>query len=66
MTRSWQCAECQGDGMYPTATGMRVCDCEAGKSRREYLGMSAEERRREARRKREKAAEAETQQEIPF
>ncbi len=56
--------------MYPTATGMRVCDCEAGNSRREYLAMTDEDRRlanRDARwRKRGKRAETKTQEEIPF
>lgn len=70
MTRSWRCGDCGGSGMYQTATGMRVCDCDAGRRRREYLGMTDEERRqadRETRRrKRGKPAETETQEEVPF
>ena len=66
--RSWRCAECDGTGMYQTATGMRVCDCEAGKKRREYLAMTDEERRRASRdtRRRKRGKPAETQEEIPF
>ena len=68
--RSWRCAECDGTGMYQTATGMRVCDCEAGNKRREYLAMTDEERRRAnretRRRKRGKPAQLKEQEEIPF
>lgn len=70
MTRSWRCGDCGGSGIYLTSSGMRVCDCEAGKKRREYLAMTDEERRRAGkesrRRKRGKPAETEKQEEIPF
>ena len=56
--------------MYPTSNGMRVCDCEAGRSRREYLAMSNEERlqaiKGTRRRKTKKHAEVNKQEEIPF
>lgn len=65
--RSWRCSDCGGEGMYQTSAGMRICDCEAGMSRREYLGMREEERRRglrgARRRKRKKDAPLE---EAPF
>lgn len=70
MTRSWRCADCDGYGMYPTRDGMCVCDCEAGRSRQEYLGMTEPQRLkafRERRRKRKKSAEpSNAQEEIPF
>jgi hypothetical protein len=52
--------------MYPTALGMRVCDCEAGKSRREYLGMSDEERRRRIRKQGAKKRTEKEREEVPF
>lgn len=48
MTR-WTCQKCHGDGMFMDNTNtawMIVCDCQVGRSKREWLRLDAEERRK--------------------
>ncbi len=64
----WGCADCDGDGMFETATGQQICHCKAGQKRRAYLEMTNKQRRDARRRKPAKPAtdEPDAQEEIPF
>jgi len=64
----WTCRKCHGDGMHwsDERQAMVICSCPAGESKREYLKMTPEERRK-ARRKRGREKKREKEQEpIPF
>ena len=71
---NWNCKKCNGKGMFPTATGVAICDCSHGDRKKKYLSLSEKERREEFRgsRKRHldkdktKKTPEEAQEVIPF
>lgn len=70
---NWNCAKCNGKGMFPTSTGVEICNCSHGDRKRRYLGLSEKERRQEFRDSRKRHIDKkgndktpEGQEEIPF